>query len=189
MKPAKDGSFSGNFVLVVVTIAFAIGVIPMVKIAFGPVFMTITSSDWRQVDAVVLSSVLDQPDRRQYRVKARYTYDWDGDSYVADRVFFDDMVGVRRTYYANVIRTLLRHSSRDNPIPVWVDPDNPNSAVIYRHIRWDKLAGNMSLFGIWALVTTGLVGACIATVRGEPEKNDGKPADEATEYDIEISDD
>ena len=159
------GSFGGNFVLIVVTIAFVVGAFPMTKMAFGPLVQSALATQWEPAQGIVEGSFVDVPARRQYRIEARYVYDWDGERLTSDVVFFDDMVGVRKDYYQDINRQLLRHKSPKNPMTVWVNPDAPHQSVLFREVRWDKFAGNLLLFTIWAGITAALVGAVVATFR------------------------
>jgi hypothetical protein len=159
------GSFWGNAVLIVITVAFVIGALPMTKMAFGPLVQSALATQWEPVPAVIQSSVVAVPDRRQYLIEARYQYEWQGTQYSSDSVFFDEMVGVRKSYYHQISRQLLRHKSPENPITAWVNPNAPEQAVLFRHVRWDKFLGNMILFSIWAGITAVLAGASLAAFR------------------------
>lgn len=161
----ENGSVLGNAVFVMVAIAFLFGAIPMTKMAFGPIVSSIQAQSWEETDATVLSSFVNVPHRRQYRLETQYTYEWEGTVYSGERVFFDEMVGVRKGYYNEVNRELLRHKPDDNPIRIWLDPENPDQSVIYRDVRWDKFFGNMIFFLIWAAITFGLVGGLVAQFR------------------------
>ena len=161
----RRGSFAGNFVLVVVTAGFVAALFPVTKMAFWPLVQSALATQWEAAQGVIESTFVDVPARRQYRIEARYIYDWKGEKLTSDVVFFDDMVGVRRGYYHDINRQLLRHQSPDNPITVWVNPNAPDQAVLFREFRWDKFAGNLVLFGIWAGITAALVGATLATLR------------------------
>ncbi len=155
----ESGSALGNLILVVIMIGFLIGLVPLATMVFGPAIGTLRALNWEPAEAVIASSFVDVPYRRQYRLETRYTYEWDGVIHSSDRVFFDDMVGVRKGYYHRVNRALLRHKIVDNPITVWVNPQSPSQAVIYPQMRWDKFAGNLFMFAIWTAITLALVAA------------------------------
>ncbi|NNE87502.1 MAG: DUF3592 domain-containing protein [Silicimonas sp.] len=159
------GSFWGNFVLIVVTLAFVIAAFSITKMTFGPLVRSALATQWQPATGVIETSFVDMPARRQYRIEARYAYDWEGERLTSEQVFFDDTVGLRKTYYHEINRQLLRHKSPENPITVWVNPGAPDQAVLFRAVRWDKFAGNLLLFLIWAGITKGLVGSSIAVLR------------------------
>lgn len=161
----QKGSFIGNLVLVLIAVGFLAGLFPLTKMAFGPLVNSVRAAQWEQADGVVLSSFVDVPHRRQYRIEARFVYTWDGASYTSETVFFDDTVGVRKSYYQDVNRQLLRHKSARNPIDVWVNPDKPAQAVIFRHIRWDKFAGNSFFLAVWGAIAFVLVGSVLSAWR------------------------
>ena len=137
----------------------------MASLAFGPIIKSIQTSDWETAEAVVLSSYVGVPHQRQYVVRAEYEYIWQERKYKGQRVFFDEMVGVRKAYYYQVSRDLLRHKTSENPLTIWLDPDEPQNSVIYPEVRWDKFAGNLLFFVIWAAISAGLAGAVIAVFR------------------------
>ncbi|MEP4051456.1 MAG: DUF3592 domain-containing protein [Litorimonas sp.] len=121
----------------VMIIGFIVATVFTARMAITPVAASLGAKNWITAPAVITSHVLDARDN-QYSVKATYSYDLDGQTYTSDSVFFDESVGLRKAYYRRIYRELSRHKTPTNPITVWVNPDNPGEAVIYRHIRWDK---------------------------------------------------
>lgn len=153
----------GTIIWFIITLAFLAGSLFMVPMAFGPIAKSIEAQSWMQVEGIVLRSAVKQETHRQYIIQAEFTYDWDGESFVSNKVFFDEMVGLRRQYYNDVNRQLLRHKNAENPLKIWVNPTAPKEAVVFRHIRWDKVLGNFLIFSIWlvitALMTLGVLSA------------------------------
>ncbi len=165
----------GILVWLVVTAGFLMGSVVMINMAFGPLVSSMSARGWEPAEAIVQSSFVDTPHRRQYALKTQYAYQWKGEAYESDQVFFDDMVGVRRSYYHAVNRDLLRHKSTDNPLQIWVNPKEPGQAVIFRDMRWDKFLGNMVFFLIWAVITYVLTRGAIEglkDLRNRPRAKD-----------------
>ncbi|SMX34472.1 DUF3592 domain-containing protein [Actibacterium lipolyticum] len=154
----KDGSFLGNAIITLIALGFVVALFPLASMTFKPVLDSLNATDWEVADAVVISSYVDVAERRQYKLVTQYRYDWNDQEHRSDQVFFDNTVGVRRNYYHNTNRELLRHLDEDKPIQIWINPQKPEQAVIYRHIRWDKFGANLFFFAIWSSLTFVLVG-------------------------------
>lgn len=163
--PLDRHHIGGTIILFVLTAGFILGSFLWGSNAFKPLVNSFMATSWQPAEAVVVSSQMKQTARNQYVVEAEYTYRWDNQDYVSNKVFFDEMFGVRKNYYYNIHRQLSRHKSADNPVRIWVNPDRPQHAVIYRHIRWAKFAGNLLLFALWMAVTLVLAGASYGTLR------------------------
>ena len=133
--------------------------------ALGPVVKSVRSLGWEEAEAQLISSYVDVPARRQYLLKATYTYTWEGEEYTSESVFFDEMVGVRRMYYHGLNRELMTDRERGQPLQIWVNPNAPRQSVLFRLIRWDKFAGNLLFFGIWSMITAALTASAIAVFR------------------------
>ena len=161
----EKGSFVGNAILVVITVGFLIASFPLAWMALGPVVKSVQALGWEQAEAQLISSYVGVPARRQYLLKATYAYTWEGEEYTSERVFFDEMVGVRRMYYHGLNRELKIDRERGQPLQIWVNPDAPDQSVIFRHVRWDKLAGNFLIFGIWSMIAAVLTAGVIAVFR------------------------
>lgn len=161
----KDGgSFGGNAILVGITVAFLLGFVPVAIATFAPLVKSIDARNWAPGKATIESSFVNSKDR-QYWIEARYRYTWEGSVHVSDRIFFDESVGLRRTYYHALNRELLKHKDPARPIPIWIDPTAPDQSVVYRYVRWDKFAASLMFLLLYSLITLGLAGACIAQFR------------------------
>jgi len=67
---------------------------------------------------------------------ASYRYNFDGISYQAERVYvakFNDNIG---SYHVDLLNHLRNQYSEGQFIPIWVNPLNPQQAVIDRDMRW-----------------------------------------------------
>ena len=82
------------------------------------------------------------------QTQARYRYEVNGITYQGDRVYvaqFNDNIG---SYHNNLLYRLRDQRRAGQPIPIWVNPFNPQQAVIDRDMRWGLLA-LMSGFCWW----------------------------------------
>lgn len=127
--------------------------------------------DWAAVDATVTNGGYEThtgDDSETYEAYADYRYSYDGRQYRGDRVGLasgGDNIG---SYQEDMGRWLQRAQSTGSSITVYVDPENPDAAIIDRSIRWG-LVGFKSLF----LVIFGGVGLglLIAAWRAPKEKD------------------
>lgn len=126
--------FSGFMIFGFIVAAFATSIM-----ALNPIKLSIDARHWQPVSAIITDHYFDAREN-QYAVQANYEYRWNDEPYKASRVFFDETVGLRRSYYVNINRQFSRHMSPSNPITVWVNPEKPTQSVIFKHIRWDKFA-------------------------------------------------
>lgn len=118
---------------------FIIATFSTAGMALKPIGLSIQASGWDETPAVITSHHVDTREN-QYSIKATYNYTWGNENYTGNRVFFDESVGLRKTYYRRIYRQFSKHRTASNPIMIWVNPKAPQQAVIFRHIRWDKFA-------------------------------------------------
>lgn len=117
-----------------------------------PVAQSVQASQWAPAEAVIDSSYVENK-ARQYKIRGSYRYNWQGQDYSSDRFFFDESVGIRKTYYRKLAKQLSKHKSASVPIQVWVNSKHPDQAVIYRYIRWDKLFFNGFFSSIFLIIS------------------------------------
>lgn len=71
---------------------------------------------------------------------ARYRYEVDGINYQSDRVYvaqFNDNIG---SYHKDLFNRLQDQYRSGQPIPIWINPFNPQQVVIDRNMRWGLFA-------------------------------------------------
>jgi hypothetical protein len=131
--------------------------------------------DWVQVDAQLLSGGYTShrgDDSYTYEAYARYTYDIQGQTFVADRVGLSggsDNIG---DYQQEIGSNLSRAHAGGESIIVYVDPNDPSQAIIDRGIRWG-MVGFKSIF-LFVFGGVGL-GLLIFTWRAAKEKDTSDP--------------
>lgn len=118
--------------------AFGIG---FFAIASVPMLLDWSSAhSWKATDAYIQDANLKTnklPNKEKTQtVTARYIYNYLGNSYHGQRIGLSDIGGNNNSYHKSWYQRLQRHKHHQIPITVWVNPDNPNHAVIDRDISW-----------------------------------------------------
>ncbi len=137
--------------------------LPFAAVGVGALgWMGWTLLDWREaggwlpVSAEVVTVAIEEHEDDEggstYETTATYRYDYAGTSYTGTRVAIDtgaDNIGgfQHRLYY-----DLKAAHERGTPVTAYVDPDDPNRAVLNRALR----PGLFALKGIFALVFGGV---------------------------------
>ena len=131
--------------------------------------------DWQPVEARLLSAGYNThsgDDSNTYEAHASYTYTLFAQSFTGDRVSISSGADNIGDYQQDTGRQLSAAKSRGDGIIVWVNPDNPSSAIIDRTLRWG-LIGFKSIF-LFAFGGVGL-GIIIFVWRAPKEKDKSKP--------------
>ena len=113
--------------------------------------------EWNEVPAVITHAELEShsgDDSTTYECIATYEYEVDGKKYVGDRVAIgsgSDNIG---SYQRDKARELKGYFKSKKPFRCYVDPADPNNAVLYRELRTEML-GFYAIF-VAAFGTAGL---------------------------------
>ncbi len=103
---------------------------------------------WQPVEATIthVEQVISRgDDSTTYGVTGQYQYEYQGRRYTSNQLNFytgTDNIG---SYQQDFYRKLAQVSSNQKTITAYVNPDNPNEAVIDKSIRWSML-GFQSIF-------------------------------------------
>ncbi len=131
--------------------------------------------DWVQVEARLLSGGYTShrgDDSYTYEAYARYTYDVQGQTFVADRVGLSSGSDNIGSYQQQIGNNLGGAHSRGESILVYVNPNDPSQAIIDRGVRWG-MVGFKSIF-LFVFGGVGL-GLLIFTWRAPREKDKSDP--------------
>ena len=115
---------------------------------------------WPQVETELLHAELlvnNGEDNDTYRAVARYKYRYQGLDYTGERVAIangSDNIGNFQQQLAAQLQSALRNQ---RPIAAWVNPDNPNDAVLNRDMRWNMLGFKMIFVLVFGGVGIGLM--------------------------------
>lgn len=116
---------------------------------------------WVEVSARVLETHLEEhhdDDGTTYRAVARYKYNYQGVNYKGDRVGIDATADNIGNYHQRKVAELKRKMSRNQPVPCFVDPASPGRSVLYRDLRFEKLA----FYLLFSLVFGGAGGGMLS---------------------------
>ena len=101
--------------------------------------------------------------------KANYRYQFNGRSYIGNRVNpadFNDNIG---DYQQTLQQHLKQAKNNQRPITVWVNPANPNQAVIDKQMRWGLFALMSGFCLVFALIGGAIIIAGIASFKNKSQ--------------------
>ena len=93
---------------------------------------------WPQVEAQLQSAGVND-DGDTYQAIARYSYRYQAQNYTSERVAImggSDNIG---DFQSDLARQLELAHRMGQPVPAWVNPENPSDAVLNRDLRWNLL--------------------------------------------------
>lgn len=124
--------------------------------------------DWQPTRAVLVN--VSGPSGPENRVKAHYRYQVAGIEYQGNRLSVVGVNEVTELFYQDFYGHLRWLKDHDEPVGIWVDPNNPTRSVIDRDMHWDWFAQITGLCGV--LILIGLA-ACWVISRGTFAAEDG----------------
>jgi len=143
MKSKKDSPI--NWFFVVFGCALFIAGLVVGYFSFGSTTLKyFSSSDWQQVQANISSIVLKKRDGEKTRnsIKATYSYSYDGDRQSNSVGFY---TADSYKYWEDLYNKLVEDQEKGNA-QAWVNPNNPNEALLDRTIRWGYVvSGSIAL--------------------------------------------
>jgi len=145
----------GRGCLTLFGLPFAAGGLLVAWLTFSSVWLTLQARSWPQVAATIDQVELithSSHDGTTYEVEASYHYDIDGHRYSGDTVSADPGADSGREAHQHIYRKLLRYRGREGAYQAWVDPHDPQRAMLITDVRW----GKVTLMGLFALVFGGV---------------------------------
>lgn len=112
------------------------------------VYGSYQASNWQPVEATILQveQVISRgDDSTTYGVNGSYRYQYRGQTYTSSQLNFHSGTDNIGSYQQDFYRKLKRVKDNQRTITAYVNPDNPNEAVIDKSIRWGML-GFQSIF-------------------------------------------
>ena len=144
-RQAQRRATSGRGCLVLFALVFVgAGCACVHFLTIRPAWKSLTSSDWRGVPCVIVSSEVEEnegEDGPTYSVKIVYDYRFAGRSYQSDRYGF---IKVASSGYSGK-KTIVDRYPPGSEHTCYVNPRNPSEAVLVRKLTADMLLG---LFGL-----------------------------------------
>jgi len=141
--------------LIVFALPFAAAGLFVAGLAGKDAWSAARMSRWEEVPAQILEAELVTSrgsDSTTYKVKARYSYRYNGRDYKGSRVSLhggSDNIG---SFHQRTYRELKRHKDSGLPFRCFVDPGNPYESVLFRKLRW----GLLLLKTVFGLVFSGV---------------------------------
>ena len=151
----KIGGAPGGVFLTLFSIPFAgVGVV-MAVLTIWTLVAYFNQQSWDTAEATIKSAELKShrgKDSTSYSVKATYDYEYKGKSYRdASKVSQYSGSDNISSFHHDLHKKLQRHLENNEPYQCFVNPDNPEEAVLNRDLRPLKLV----FFGIFAVVFGG----------------------------------
>lgn len=106
------------------------------------------AQSWQPVEATIVhvEQVISRgDDSTTYGVEGQYQYEYNGQRYTSNQLNFYSGTDNIGNYQQDLYRKLDRVKSNQQTITAYINPDNPNEAVLDRTIRWGML-GFQSIF-------------------------------------------
>lgn len=117
------------------------------------------ASEYQTVPAKLLSVDLERhrgSKSTTYKVRARYRYEFAGREYTGTRVGISEGADNIGHYHQRTYSRLLGAKHNGTFVTAWVDPANPQHALLDREMRWGLFALKSILAGVFMLVGGGL---------------------------------
>jgi len=162
MSKKKDKKGTGGvWFFYVLGVPFLFAGLFVIGLMFKNTGQSLMAKSWQETPARVLSATLDSSQSSEggttYRAKGSYEYEWHGQTYTSDRIFFGSTYDSNRDFHNDAVWTLKSAKKSSETIVVKVNPKNPEQAVAFPAIRWGQTIF-MSLFGLlFASVGAGVL--------------------------------
>lgn len=117
--------------------------------------------DWKPVNATIISAKLNSnysDGSTTYSVSAKYSYEYQGRAYKNNRVSISEGNDNIGSYQEDLFRRVERQRNDDEPVRIWIDPNNPSDSIIDRGMRWGLFAFEM----VFVVIFGGIGGVVIA---------------------------
>lgn len=89
-------------------------------------------------------------DSTTYAVSADYHYDYEGVTYYGDRVSFSEGSDNIGSFHQDTFAFLQQQQRQQKVVTVWVNPSDPDQAVLIRDMRWGLFAFYLLFFVVFS---------------------------------------
>lgn len=148
------------------------GLLPIVFMTLTPALRWVSAQDWQPVTATIRHLQLEShrgEDSTTWSVSASYDYDYQGQRYHSDQVSLyrgSDNVG---TYWQDLQARLARDMNAGRAV-AWVNPLDPQQAVLDRTFRAGMLAFSLIFGLIFVAVGAGIIAAMLYSQRRQQQQ-------------------
>jgi len=135
--------FGGGFLCIGLIMGFAL--------LGKPVYEYFATSNWVTVPATLdrIELIASEGDgTKTYFIDSRYSYEYNGDSYVNDRVELGWGRDSVKSYWT-ALESRLKKDQASGEAYAFVNPDNPRQALLDRTLRWSWLLFGLVLGGLF----------------------------------------
>lgn len=119
---------------------------------------------WHQAEADILTL-----EGWEDAVEATYYYEYMGLSYEGDRVYVAEFYSDQGDYHWEMYQYLEKALGRNKPVTIWVNPYNPQEAVIDRSMRWGLFTSIFVFCSVFIGVGLLIIVSGIPLLRSKPE--------------------
>lgn len=141
------------------------------KFVTGPLH----ASSWTPHQGKVLTSHLDHRNDSDggtvYRAKGEFEYVWKGQIYTSDKLDFSVGYDSHKAYHKGIVSQLRHAKSNKNYLRIYVNPKNPNEAVMLRRIRWGMVVFAIPFVTLFPLIGIFLIGGTLWSYRVNKVEN------------------
>lgn len=126
----------------------------------------VNTNSWQPVQATLVAAKLESNssnDSTTYKATATYQYFYNGQGYTSNRVALSTEADNIGSFQEDIGRRLEHDYQQKRPIQVWVNPENPQDAVISRDMRWGLLSIKMIFVVAFGGIGFGLMYAAVTS--------------------------
>ena len=175
MTENKPINWKGRFFLILFALPFAgVGAFAGGYIAWS-FYDFVQMKDWVEVPCKILQAELvtnSDSDSTTYKVTARYEYAYDGNKFTGDRVGINNSSEKIGSYHEEKADELKQYQRTGNLFRCFVNPSQPNQAVLYPELRIAQI-GFLTIFVlIFGGVGCGLIFWSFYSIKIERRENE-----------------
>jgi hypothetical protein len=155
----KPKTLSGCF-LSLFGLPFLVAGVFMAFLYFNGYTRWLQARHWVETPCTIEATKLETrsgSDSTTFEATATYRYAWEDASYTGHRVALSSGADNIGSFQKDAYRELSRHHTSTQPFRCYVNPANPDEAVLYRDMRWE-MQSFMAVFALtFPVVGAGLV--------------------------------
>jgi hypothetical protein len=155
MSKSKNSILGSIFLSIFGLPFFAAGAF-VIFMALKPVYQNHQASEWEQVPAQLSELSLDGRGD-SVKVVAEYTYSFKGNDFSGDQVAFNMTTGNVSKYHQNFYDKLNRAKTNNETVPCYVNPKNPQEAILDRENRTRMLLFMIPFGSVFLIIGGGIM--------------------------------
>ena len=140
---------------------FLLGGIMALSIFGKSIIGPLDAADWSPHKAKVIAYHLDSQSSSEggttYKAKGEFEYEWEGRRYTSQKIDFSIGYDSFKDYHKGIITQLRNAKNNKNYLRIYVNPKNPEQAVMLRRIRWKMFIFFIPFVTLFPLVGAGII--------------------------------